>query len=163
MSRPTYKSSVLDVLVTDIGHYYCEPVIRPPSSRTTLQLHAHLITALYSTKTCSSEHVPRVPKTLTVRPLPEDALIYFANWVQHEPWTFINDGSDPSNMVERFNFLTNGSLDKYCPTKTFKCTNLDGKISSAKVKQLCRKKTGNSTRYEVLKTEVKSNSKRNVN
>ena len=30
VSHPTYRQSVLDVLVTDLGQYYEEPVIRPP-------------------------------------------------------------------------------------------------------------------------------------
>ena len=30
VTRPTHKNSVLEIIVTDIGHFYNEPVIRPP-------------------------------------------------------------------------------------------------------------------------------------
>ena len=68
-------------------------------------------------------------------------------------------------MVNRFNFLVNLNLDLYGPTKTQKITNLDGKISSAAVKQSSRRKNreylkhGNSEKYKTLKKEVKTNLK----
>ena len=64
-------------------------------------------------------------------------------------------------MVSRFNFLINLNPDHYCPTKTMKTTILDGKISSAAVKQASRRKNreytknGNSAKYKELKNELK--------
>ena len=64
-------------------------------------------------------------------------------------------------MVERFNFLIQLNLDAYCPTKSVKTTNLDGKINSVAVKHASRRKNreylkhGNSAKYKELKKEVK--------
>ena len=29
-TKPSYKNAVLEIIITDIGHFYNEPVIRPP-------------------------------------------------------------------------------------------------------------------------------------
>ena len=100
--------------------------------------------------------------TQIVRPLPAEAISSFASWVQQESWEYVYDGADPSDMVNRFNFLVNLNLDLHCPTKTLKTTNLDGKLSSPEVKQVCRRKNreyqkhGNSIKYKRLKKEVKT-------
>ena len=64
-------------------------------------------------------------------------------------------------MVNRLNFLLELKLDTYCPTKTIRLSNLDGKVSSTAVKQACRRKNreylknGNSEKYKRLKKIVK--------
>ena len=163
VTKPTYKKSVLDVLVTDIGHYYLEPIIRPP------------VQPDNPAGACPSDHsivfakanvspdqpVQREARYHTIRPLPDLALANFASWIQHESWEFVYNGTDTSDMVDRFNFLIQLNLDTHCPTQTVKSTNLDGKISSVAVKQASRRKNreylkhGNSAKYKNLKKEVK--------
>ena len=55
----------------------------------------------------TNTHQPsnRTSVTRIVRPLPREAVAGFAQWVQHEPWTFVYDGTSVSDMVDRFNFL----------------------------------------------------------
>ena len=164
VSKPTYKQSVLDILVTDIGQYYLEPVIRPavqPDNPASASPSDHKI-AFAKANTSSFQPVKRIVKTQTVRPLPADSIAGFGSWVQHESWEFVYNGVDPSDMVSRFNFLVNLNLDLYCPTKVIKISNLDGKISSIAVKQASRKKNreyyrnGNSAKYKELKKLVKT-------
>ena len=164
VSGPTYKQAVLDVLVTDIGQYYMVPIIRPPvqpDNPATASPSDHRI-AFAKAKTSSSEPVKREVMTQVVRPLSADALSSFASWVQHESWEYVYDGADPSDMVNRFNNLVALNLDLHCPSKTIKTTNLDGKLSSAAVKQASRRKNreyhkhGNSAKYKILKKEVKA-------
>ena len=122
ITKPTYKQSVLDVLVTDIGQYYMESIIRPavqPDNPATASPSDHRI-GFAKTNTSASQPVKRESKTHTVRPLPDDAIVGFAGWVQHESWEFIYNGLDPSDMVSRFDFLINLNLDHYCPTKVIK-------------------------------------------
>ena len=138
VSNPTYRQSVLDVLVTDIGQYYLVPIIRPPVQPDNPQAAApsdHSI-AFARTKSSSLEPVKREVMTQIVRPLPAEAISSFASWVQQESWEYVYDGADPSDMVNRFNFLVNLNLDLHCPTKTLKTINLDGKLSSPEVKQV---------------------------
>ena len=111
----------------------------------------------------TNSHHPksRVSVTRTVRPLPLEALNGFAQWIQHEPWTFVYDGTSASDMVARFDFLVNLNLNHHCPVRTFRTSNLDGKICSPAVRQGCRNKKreyllhGNTTRYKQLKKAVK--------
>ena len=85
----------------------------------------------------------------------------FGTWIQQEPWTFVYDGEHVSDMVQRFNFLIQLRLDIHFPTKTIKFSNLDGKLSSASVRQACRRKNrkytknSNSAKYKAVKREVK--------
>ena len=132
VTKPTYKQAVLDILVTDIGQYYQEPTIRqavqPDNPNTGSPSDLNIVFA--EVNTCSTKPVKRETISHTVRPLPNDAIAGFASWVQHESWKFVYDGVDVSDMVQRFDFLVNLNLEHYCPTKTIKITNLDGKICS---------------------------------
>ena len=163
VSLPTYKQSVLDVLITDIGQYYEEPVIRDavqPDNPTVASPSDHKI-AFAKVKSNSSQPVQRIARIRHVRPLPDAAIAKFASWIQHESWEFVYDGVDVSDMVERFNFIVNFNLDLFCPTKQVKTTNLDGKICCAAVRQASRRKNreysknGNSTKYKELKKQLK--------
>jgi hypothetical protein len=94
--------------------------------------------------------------------LPDEAISGFASWVQHELWTFVYDGLDVSDMVDRLNFLLQLNLDTHCPTKTVRTSNLDCKVTSVAVKQAIRRKNreyvkhGNSQKYKELKKEVQA-------
>ena len=163
VTQPTYKQSVLDIIVTDIGQYYQLPCIRPavqPDNPNLASPSDHKI-VFAQVNTSSFKPIKRVAMTHIVRPLPADTIARFANWIQHESWEFVFDGANPSDMVSRFNFIINYKLDNLCPTKVIKTTNLDGKIKSIAVKQACRRKNreyaknGNSLRYKELKKIVK--------
>ena len=72
------------------------------------------------------------------------------------------NGQNPTDIVERFNFLLELKLEQCCPTKRIKSTNLDGKIQSVAVDQACRikkrvyAKHGNSEKFKKLKKEAAS-------
>ena len=164
VTKPTYNQSVLEVIVTDIGQYYLEPIIRPavqPDNPASASPSDHSI-AFAKANTSSDIPVERTFRSHTIRPLPDEAISGFASWVQHEPWTFVYDGLDVSDMVDRLNFLLQHNLDTHCPTKTVRTSNLDGKVTSVAVKQASRRKNreyvkhGNSSKYKELKKEVKS-------
>ena len=163
VTKPTYRLSVLDVLITDIGHYYLEPVIRPavqPDNPTSAKPSDHRI-AFAQTNTIANQPAIRETVSRITRPLTNDAISNFGNWIQQESWEYVYNGVDSSDMVDRLNFIINLNLDTHCPTKTIKISNLDGKFSSAAVKQASRRKNreytknGNSAKYKELKKEVK--------
>ena len=69
VTSPTYRQSILDVLVTDIGQYYQEPVIRPavqPDNPTTASPSDHRI-GFAKTKSSSMQPVKREARIRTVR------------------------------------------------------------------------------------------------
>jgi hypothetical protein len=89
--KPTYKQSILDVLVTDIGQYYLEPVIRPavqPDNPATAAPSDHNI-GFAKANSCSSQPARRETRTLTVWPLSDQVIANFASWIQHESWVFV--------------------------------------------------------------------------
>ena len=164
VTQPTYRLSVLDVLVTDIGHYYLEPIIRPavqPDNPTTAKPSDHSI-AFAKSNTNANQPAVRETVSRIIRPLNNETIRSFASWIQRESWEFVYNGIDSSDMVDRLNFLIQFNLDAHCPTKTVKMSNLDGRISSAAVKQASRRKNreytkhGNSEKYKELKREVKT-------
>ena len=151
-------------LITDLGHYYKEPSIRPavqPDNPIIASPSDHKI-AFAEPNTNSSQPVKRETLSRTVRPLSDDSIAKFAQWIQHEPWTFVYDGVDTTDMVDRLNFLLELNLEQSCPSKTIRSTNLDGKIRSVAVDQACRRKKreydkhGNSSKYKELKKEAKA-------
>ena len=115
VTQPTYRLSVLDVIVTDIGHYYQIPTIRPPvlpDNPANGSPSDHRI-AFVRTISTSTPTVNRVTFSRSVRPLPDTAVLKFANWVQHEPWTFVYNGVDSSDMADRFTFLVQLNLNTH--------------------------------------------------
>ena len=159
VNKPTYKNSVLDVLVTDIGHFYNDPVIRPPIAPDVEGQGVpsdHNI-VLVKTICDSSASVTRSAITKTSRPLTTDAKQKIANWIQNESWCSVSECSSVSLMVEKFCSLVSEKIDELCPAKTFKVNKLDNEFTTPAIKELARKKLreytkhGNSKLYKHLK------------
>ena len=164
VTQPTHRQSVLCVLITDLGPLYEVPIVRPalqPDNPHTACPSDHKI-ALAIPHSDASNPVSRKTFSRVVRPITEDNITAFASWIQHEPWTFVYDGVDSSDMVDRFNFLIDLYLKQCCPEKRVKASNLDGKLRSIAVAQACRRKkreytkNGNSVKYKALKKEAKA-------
>ena len=105
----------------------------------------------------------RTFRSHTIRPLPDEAISGFASWVQHELWTFVYDGLDVSDMVDRLNFLLQHNLDTHCPTKTVRTSNLDGKDTSVAVKQASRRKIESMSNMEIAKNTKSRRKKYKLN
>ena len=163
VNKPTYKNSVLDVLVTDIGHFYNDPVIRPPIAPDVEGQGVpsdHNI-VLVKTICDSSASVTRSTITKTSRPLTTDAKQKIAKWIQNESWCSVSECSSVSLMVEKFCSLVSEKIDELCPAKTFKVNKLDNEFTTPAIKELARKKLreytkhGNSKLYKHLKRALK--------
>ena len=163
VNKPTYKNSVLDILVTDIGHFYNEPVIRPPIAPDVEGQGVPSDHNVVYVKTIaeSSAPVKRSTITKTSRPLTTIAKQKIANWIQEESWSSVSECSNVSLMVEKFSSLVSEKLDELCPVKTFKVNNLDNDFTTPAIKELARKKLreytkhGNSKLFKHLKKALK--------
>ena len=163
VTKPTYRSSILDILVTDIGHFYNEPVIRP-AVKPDIEGHGvpsdHNI-VLATTISNSLSHVKRSSITKTSRPLTTEAKQKIAGWILNESWISVSQCSDVSIMVENFCKLVSEKIDELCPAKTFKINKLDSEFTTPAIKALARKKLreytkhGNSMLYKHLKKALK--------
>ena len=107
VTLPTYRQSILDILITDLGHYYNKPLIHSavqPDNPTLASPSDHKIVCVEPhTNSCQPER--RHTTYRTVRPLPDSSLALFAQWIQQQPWTFIYDGSNPTDISDRLTFL----------------------------------------------------------
>ena len=163
VTKPTYKNSVLEVIVTDLGHLYHEPIIRPPvdpDDHNDGVPSDHRI-ALAFPNTNPSKPAKRDTIFKYVRPFDIEHKIKFAAWIQHEDWGILSEANSATEMVDKFLTLTHNKLDEICPQKSTKITKFDHEITSAAIKQLSRKKNReysknrNSTKYKKLKKDLK--------
>ena len=82
VTKPTYKQSILEVIVTDIGHYYLEPIIWPPvqpDNPASASPSDHSI-AFAKDNTSSDIPVQRTFRSHTIKPFPDEALSGFVSW-----------------------------------------------------------------------------------
>ena len=163
VTKPSHGKSILEVIVTDIGHYYNEPVIRP-ALLPDIPGHGvpsdHKIVHAVPNKDSSMP-----PKRSTIvkssRPLTTEAKQNIAKWIQSETWSSLLDCSDCSSMVEAFTSLVQTKIDENCPLKTLKLNCFDKEFTSPAIKKLKRKKSreytknGNSSLYKTLKKLLK--------
>ena len=164
VTKPTHKSSILEVIVTDIGHFYNEPVIRPPLLPD-IPGHGvpsdHCIVHAIPNKD-SSKPPKRSSIVKTNRPLTTQAKVDIASWIQAESWQSVLSSNDSSSMVENFTTLVNQKIDENCPKKKFKVNCFDREFTTPLIKQIQRKKHreylkhGNSQLYKHLKKELKT-------
>ena len=164
VTRPTYRNSILDIIVTDLGHLYHEPIIRPPVNPDDPK---HGVPSDHSIALALPimDHTKPPKRDITykqVRPLNLEQKKMLADWIQYEDWSILDSCSNSSEMVECFSNLTLKKLDEICPLKSVKITKFDQEITSTCIKELSRKKNReylknrNSSKYKRLKKELKS-------
>ena len=163
VTRPTHKNSVLEIIVTDIGHFYNEPIIRPPIQP---DIEGEGVPSdhsiAYATPISdSSKPCKRTNLTKISRPLTTDAKQKIELWIQSESWQPVLECSNVSQMVEIFCSLVSEKINENCPVKTLKINNLDQEFTTPSIKALARKKHreytkhGNSKLFKLLKKALK--------
>ena len=163
VNKPTHKNSILEVVVTDIGHFFNEPVIRPallPDIPGQGVPSDHKI--VYVTPISDSSKPPaRSCLVKTSRPLTTQAKQKIAEWIQHETWEDVIGCNDSSSMVDKFSTLVKQKIEENCPLKTFKVNSLDKDFTTPAIKRLKRLKSreytkhGNSQLFKNLKKQLK--------
>ena len=163
VTKPTHKQSILEVIVTDIGHFYKEPVIRPallpdipghgvPSD------HKIVFTSPNNTFSCSNRSSIR----RNYRPFTTDAKRLLALWIQSESWNPVFACPDSDTMVAAFTELVQRKIEENCPLKTFKTNCLDNEFTTPAIQRVRRQKGreyvkhGNSPLFKVLKKKLKA-------
>ena len=123
VTKPTHKSKILDVILTNMHALYSVPVIVPPvmpddpnygvaSDHST----AIAIPVTQSGTGCATrEYVTR-----TYGPLPDSGLREFGAWICSEEWDGILDNTTPTEQVQAFEKIVTTKLDNILPTKSVK-------------------------------------------
>ena len=163
VTKPTHKTSILEVVVTDIGHLYNEPVIRPPL---TPDIPGQGVPSdhkiVFVTPIRDSSKPPnRSCLIKTSRPLTTQAKQKFASWIQYESWESVINCSDSSSMAASFSAFVQHKIEENCPLKTFKVNRLDNEFTTPAIKRIKRLKSreytkhGNSQLFKDLKKQLK--------
>ena len=163
VTKATHKHSILDVIITDVGHLYNEPDIRPPllpddPNRGVPSDHMIVLASP------AVNHIPpkRTSITRNSRPLNTLAKRNLSNWIQNETWDDILEPENPTVMVNKFTNLVKEKIDVNVPLKTFKLTCLDNEFTTPAIKHIKRKKNreyvkhGNTLLYKQLKKDLKN-------
>ena len=142
VTKPTYKSKVLDVILTNVANLYCVPIIAPPVPPDDPLCgvpidHSSPVATPLATDTLQQvrEYVERV-----TRPLPESGMLEFGEWMCKEDWTeILLDNQDPTEPVLAFERIINQKLEVIFPTKTVRINpNVDLPFITADLKKLDR-------------------------
>ena len=163
ITRATHNNSILECLITDIGHLYNEPIIRPPIKPDVEGQGVpsdHSIA--FATPIIDGKKPKRTCLVKTSRPLTTEAKQKLESWIQSESWLSVTKCENASDMVEEFCKLVSEKIEINCPLKSFKINNLDNEFTTPAIKELSRKKLreytkhGNSKLYKILKKALKT-------
>ena len=141
VSTPTRKSSVLELLLTDLHTLYHPPTILPP-----LQVDSDKVgkdsdhdVVLFAPLTNQKFTNHRIKKTIKIRPILDSQIIKLEKDLAFHPWEETLNNLTPDSQAEAFHNFIRAKLDTYFSEKTVKISSLDKKWFSPMLKQLHRK------------------------
>ena len=121
VTKPTHKSKILDVILTNMHALYSVPVITPPVPP--------------DDRNYGREYIPRI-----YRPLPESGVREFGEWICSEEWGDISENISPSEQVQEFESIMTTKLNDILPQKSVKLNPFfDKPYITAELKKLDRK------------------------
>ena len=120
VTKPTHKSKILDIILTNMSTMYCVPIIAPPVPPDDPLCgvpsdHSSPVATPLATDTLQQvrEYIVRV-----TRPLPESGMLEFGEWLCNENWTQLSCNGNPTEQVLAFETMINEKLDIIFPTKS---------------------------------------------
>ena len=158
VSSTTHGTKILDIIVSDLLPYYDTPIIRAPLQPDVIGhgvASDHSVPVMYP-HTDGSNPPKRIFQTKIVRPISESKIRELGQWITTESFDKVYEAINPNDKVLEFGIVMENNINKICPTKTIKISNLDKKWITDEIKNLCRLKKreyvkhGKSTRYKVL-------------
>ena len=159
VSRNTHKDKILDIILTNLHQFYKVPFIAPPvtpddpSSAKPSDHSIPIAVPLSDNEFCQT----REYQTKTVRPLPDENIEKFGNWIKNEKWEQITGLINPTEQVRELEQIFQEKLDAFCPEKNIKYSNCDLPFITSDIKYCDRRvkreyrKHGRSEKYLNLK------------
>ena len=162
VTKPTHKSKILDVILTNMHALYSVPVITPPVPPDDWNYgvpsdHSTPVATPLAQKSSANagrrEYITRI-----YRPLPESGVREFGEWICSEEWGDISENISPSEQVQEFESIMTTKLNDILPQKSVKLNPFfDKPYITAELKKLDRKvkriyrRHGKSVNYITLK------------
>ena len=116
--KDTYKDKILDIIITNLHQYYLEPVIVPPvppddpncgvpsdhDVPVATPIHRH------------DQNVVKHYTEVQFRPIPQEGVERFGDWLQGEDWTCLDAGG-PTEQVKMMEEKFEQKMTKIFPLK----------------------------------------------
>ena len=164
----TYKEKTLDVILTNRAHLFSNPItVEPvqPDDPENGKPSDHL-TVIAIPLHQSEQVTTREYTTKTVRPIPQSAVTKFSNWLLQKDWEWLEDNSDPSQVVEEWEKILEDEINLICPSKNVKISSKDKPFITGDLKdefrRLCRlyRKAGKTKLFKKNKKKFQFNYKK---
>ena len=116
VTSPTYKTKILDVLMTNLHSAYSVPVIVPPvapddPTHGVPSDHSIVIATPHTLHTIQQPQQEYI--TRTFRPLPDSGVREFGQWICQEEWGDLSYTANPTDQVQKFEDILNSKLDHF--------------------------------------------------
>ena len=155
------KGVILDIIITNIPQYFNSPIIVPPvpcDNPADGVPSDHWVPVCYPH---TDRHNPplRRFRTVTYRPLPEDKVRKYGQWITSESFSGIDEKLSSSEYAQKLQQLLIGKLDEICPLETMRISFQDKPFINKELKVLSRRKgreylkKGKSPKYLKLAEE----------
>ena len=159
----TRKGAILDVIITNIPKYYNSAIVVPPvpcDDPSSGVPSDHWVPICYPHM---DRHRPplRRFKSVTYRPLPDDGIRKYGQWITSESFAGVGADMDSTEHAQVLQDLLLGKLDKFCPTRTMRVSSKDKPYINTELKTLSRRKQreyikrGKTEKYNKLATEFR--------
>ena len=163
-TKPTPGVKNIDILVSDMVHYFCESIIIPNVATDIPdgqpgggKMSDHPI--IYCEPRLDSESKPAKQMVLKkTRRFNQARKEMLAKWIQHESWEQLYNSK---SMADTFIQIVNSKIDEICPQEVVKVSQFDGKFNSLALQKLARRKkreyakNGCSKKYKDIKKNMK--------
>ena len=132
----------MDILITNVPQYFNSPVIVPPvpcDNPDDGVPSDHWVPVCYPH---TDRHNPPIHRFRSVayRPLPEENIHKYGQWITEENFSDINGNLSPSVQASKLQKLLMGKLDELCPAQTMRVSFQDKPFIDKELKTLSRKK-----------------------
>ena len=135
--------ATLDTIITTLSTYYNDPETKPPVSNDEDNPNGkpsdHLV-VLWSPKRRHVSNSPREYREIVFRPMTDNGLSHFGNWIQSHQWNELYQMEDVNQKAIYFQNLIFSRYEEFFPEKKFRVSTDDQPWVSAEVKALDRKR-----------------------
>ena len=158
---PTRHGKTLDILITNIPQYYNSPIIVPPvpcDNPNDGVPSDHWVPVCYP-HTDRYKPALRRFRSVTYRPLSDENIRKFGQWITSESFSGINEHLHPTAHAQELQALLISKLDELCPTQTMRVSAQDKPFINKELKTLNRRKqreynkNGKTAKYNEVASE----------
>nr|XP_054760324.1 uncharacterized protein LOC129266491 [Lytechinus pictus] len=130
VNQPTRENRILDMIFTDCGEFYKEPLVAAPiaSSDHSTVLMVPKTSCPISTTRCSH------------RPLRDSSIRSFGRWITSYDFSYLNDIESPDEMVQSLQTLLGQVYRQHFPLVVRRCSPNDKPWITDRLKSLIRKR-----------------------